>query len=85
MITKTPANLSPLAAYNQTYTMLIERVVPRADEVTATEIVSSGDVFQAMQVAMSLAKPNTGDVIIVMYTNAAEEERELSIKVIDWR
>lgn len=68
----------PLFAWNSRYDMIVERI---SGSTEATDIVSTGDCYQAMQVAMSLARPAKNDVIIVKWDNGSEK-RELAVKVL---
>lgn len=69
----------PLVAWDANYTLLIERA---SGSTHSTTLVSSGDVYQAMQCAMSLARPSIGDVLIVKWDNGTDK-RELAVKVLD--
>lgn len=70
---------SPFVSRDANYGLLIERVSGKQDY---QHLVSSGDAYQAMHVAMSLARPGEGDVLIVTWTNQAGEDREFSVKVL---
>lgn len=80
--TRPSRTLDPLMSSTDTYALIVER---ENGDTSATEIVTSGNVYNALMVAMYLARPSKGDVLILTWTTNSGDKRELSTKTLDFK